>query len=68
MGEVLAKGDEFASDVACIALNRIKPRYVRENIYLWFYIKDSEWGAMNRDVAEAVDFAIDYVKTHAIHE
>ncbi len=65
---VMPKGDDFANDVACIALSRIKPRYVREEIYFLYYVEDSEWDAMNMEVAEAVDFAVSYIETHATHE
>lgn len=64
----LANGDDFANDVACIALNRIKPRYVREEIYLLFHLADSEWDAMNTEVAEAVDFAVSYIQQQVAHD
>lgn len=68
MAGILAKGDNFANDVACIALSRIRPRYVREEIYFLFYVSDSEWEAMNMEVAEAVDFAVSYIEMHATYE
>jgi hypothetical protein len=67
MPDLLAKGDDFVNDVACMALNRLKPRYVREKIYLFYYAGESDWKAMNAEVAEAVDFAVRYVEQHTKH-
>lgn len=62
MPEVFGRGVDFVNDVSCVALNRIKPRYIRERIYLFFYITDSEWETLNAEVAESVDFAVHHVE------
>ena len=62
MPEVFGRGVDFVNDVSCVALNRIKPRYIREPIYLFFYITDSEWETLNAEVAESVDFAVHHVE------
>jgi hypothetical protein len=67
MPKVLIRGDDFVNDVACMALNRLKPRYVREKIYLFYYAADSDWEAMNAEVAESIEFAIRYVEQHTKH-
>lgn len=59
--EALSRGTDFVNDVSCVALNRIKPRYIREPIYLFFHITDSEWEAIHAEVADAVDFAIHHI-------
>lgn len=61
MPEVFSRGADFVNDVTCVALNRITPRYIREPIYLFFHMTDSEWEAINAEVAEAVDFAIHHI-------
>jgi competence protein ComFB len=62
--DVLNKGNDFINDVACIALNRISPHYVREKIYLFAHMTDADWICMNMEIEQAVNFAICYVETH----
>lgn len=61
MPEVMDRGTDFVNDVICVALNRIKPRYIREPIYLFFHITDSEWETIHAEVAEAVDFSVQHI-------
>lgn len=61
MPEVLSAGADFVNDVTCVALNRIRPRYIREPFYLFFHMTDSEWEAINAEVVEAVDFAVHHM-------
>ena len=53
----------FKEDVACVALNQLPPRYVRESIDLLFYMSPNERARMVRNVEEAVISAIDFVRT-----
>lgn len=61
MPAVFDEGADFVNDVVCVALNRLRPRYIREPIYLFFHMTDSEWEAINAEVAEAVDFAVNHM-------
>ena len=54
--------DELLADVACVALNRIPPRYIRHNVDFAFYLSDSEREENARMVADAVTFAFDFVR------
>lgn len=57
-----ASGDvDYLSDVACVALNRLPPRYIRHNVDMTFFMSTQELGEMQDKVASAVQNAIDYV-------
>jgi len=43
-----------AADMACIALNRIAPRYIRYDIDMSFYMSTDEHWAIQKRVAKAV--------------
>ena len=55
---------DFLEDVACVALNRLPPRYVKDSVNLFFYTPINEIEAMQTAVAEAVDAALIIVRTH----
>ena len=52
---------DFLSDVACVALNRLPPRYVRHDVDLTFFMSPVELKEMHDKVEDAVKQAIDYV-------
>ena len=54
-------GDALA-DVACVALNRLGPRYIRHSVDLTFYMSEKERIDMERAVGESVTFAFEYVQ------
>ena len=57
-----AKEDpEFMADVACVALNRLPPRYVRHDVDMTFFLSPNDLEVMIQTVAEAVNAAIEYV-------
>ncbi|MBL8351889.1 MAG: late competence development ComFB family protein [Burkholderiaceae bacterium] len=63
----LAGNAELLADVACVALNRITPHYIRHSIDLAFFTTDREREAQLREIAESVDFAFGYVQArHAM--
>lgn len=49
------------SDIACVALNRLPPRYFRHEIDMAFYLSPTEYKEMTDKVRLAVKEAIDYV-------
>lgn len=52
---------EFLADVACVALNRLPPRYVRHDVDMTFFLTPDELENMSESVAIAVNEAVDYV-------
>ena len=56
--------DSYVEDVACVALNKLPPRYIRYDIDMVFYLNDKERETMINQVEYAVKYAIDYVSSH----
>lgn len=54
---------EFFADVACVALNRLPPRYVRHDVDMTFFMTPDELDRMADNVVKAVNEAIDYVES-----
>ena len=54
---------DLAADAACIALNRLKPQYVRHNLDFNFYLADSERTANEAAVHAAVESALQWVES-----
>jgi tryptophanase len=53
---------ELLADVACVALNRLPPRYIRHPVDLAFYLSDREREDNARMVNEAVAHAFEFVQ------
>ena len=49
--------DAQLSDIACIALNQLPPRYYRHSIDLSFYTSREEQGKINQHIEDAIHFA-----------
>ena len=58
----LVHDPELLADVACVALNRLQPRYIRHEVDFTFYLSDKERAETERHVADAVEFAFGYVQ------
>ena len=58
----LADDDGLLADVACVALNRVPPHYIRHSADLAFFTTERERAAMRRTIDESVDFAFGYVQ------
>ena len=54
--------DELLADVACVALNRLPPRYFRHEVDYVFYLSERERAENDRHLAEAVDYAFGFVQ------
>ena len=52
---------EFLADVACVALNRLPPRYIRHNVDMTFFMSQQELQEVHDKVTAAVKEAIAYV-------
>ncbi len=55
----------FFADVACVALNRLPPRYVRHDVDLTFFLSPIELKKIAQKVNSAVQDALDYVGQRA---
>jgi hypothetical protein len=53
---------ELLVDVACVALNRLSPRYVRHASDFAFFLSERERADLELAVSEAVEFAFGFVQ------
>lgn len=53
---------ELLADIACVALNRLPPRYIRHVVDFTFYLTDKERSENERAIDEAVAFAFEFVQ------
>ncbi len=58
----LADQPELLADVACVALNRLAPRYIRHHVDYVFYLSDRERNDNERAITEAVEYAFGFVQ------
>ena len=58
----LLNSAELLSDIACVALNRLPPRYIRHEVDFAFYLTDRERAENERAISEAVAFAFEFVQ------
>jgi hypothetical protein len=61
----LADDPELLADVACVALNRLQPRYIRHAVDFAFYLSDSERAQAQQQVDAAVRQAFAFVQARA---
>ncbi len=62
----VASSPELMADVACMALNRLPPRYIRHDVDFMFYLTESERGSNEKALNDAVDFAFGFVQARAV--
>ncbi|MFL1455340.1 late competence development ComFB family protein [Marinobacter sp. GN3S48] len=55
---------DFLTDVMCVALNRLPPRYYCHSIDMMFYLGDDELKSMKQKSLAAVKDARDFVASH----
>lgn len=53
---------ELLVDVACVALNRLPPRYIRHEADFAFFVGDRERADTELAVSEAVEYAFGFVQ------
>jgi hypothetical protein len=58
----LADNAELLADVACVALNRLAPRYIRHEVDFVFYLSERERSESERQLNEAVEYAFGFVQ------
>lgn len=59
---------DFLSDVACVALNHLPPRYIRHDVDMTFFLSPQEQKEIQDKVTQAVKQAITYVSERAREE
>lgn len=52
---------DFFADVACVALNRLPPRYIRYDVDMTFFLSPVELQEIQDKVTLAVSSAVEYV-------
>jgi hypothetical protein len=57
--------DDMLADIACVALNRLPPRYIRHEVDFAFYLTDKERIENERAIGEAVAFAFEFVQARS---
>ena len=50
------------ADVACVALNRLPPRYIRHSVDFSFYLSEKERDEIETAIQDAVAFAYQFVQ------
>lgn len=54
--------DDHLPDVACVALNRLPPRYIRHQVDLAFHMTEKERVDSEQLIQDAVVFAFEFVQ------
>lgn len=57
---------DYLADVACVALNRLPPRYIRHDVDMTFFMSPQEMAEMEDKVTAAVKAAIVYVDSREL--
>ncbi|WP_189388831.1 late competence development ComFB family protein [Bacterioplanes sanyensis] len=55
---------DYMADVACVALNRLPPRYIRYEVDMAFYMSPDELKDIHERVDQAVSQALAFVEQH----
>ena len=53
--------EDMLADIACVALNRLPPRYIRHEVDFSFYLSEKERHAIEQAIQEAVEFGFQFV-------
>ena len=62
--ERVQQGDrDFLADVACVALNRLPPRYIRHDVDMTFFMSPQDMVEIAQKVSQAVTDALNYVES-----
>lgn len=62
----LVSRNDLLPDVACVALNRLPPRYIRHKADMSFYLSERERAEDARAVSDAVRFAFEFVQARRV--
>ena len=61
----IAANEDLLCDVACVALNRLPPRYIRHAVDYAFYLTEPERLETDAAIAEAVSYAFNFVQARS---
>ncbi|ALT77751.1 MULTISPECIES: late competence development ComFB family protein [unclassified Roseateles] len=61
----IAADPDLLCDVACVALNRLPPRYIRHAVDFLFYLTEHERREIDAAIDEAVGYAFHFVHARA---
>jgi len=56
--------EDFMADLTCVVLNQLPSRYIRHEVDMAFYLPASERFEMEKNVKEAIQKALEFMKTH----
>jgi transposase len=56
---------ERLADVACLALNRLPPRYIRNQVDMKFFLSNEDRAKLEAAVRAAVEFAFRFLQSRA---
>lgn len=59
--------EELLADIACVALNRLPPRYVRHDVDMAFYLSPHEYDEIENKVQNAINAGIAFVEQRGGH-
>jgi hypothetical protein len=59
------RDSEYMADIACVALNRLPPRYIRHEVDMVFYMSPDELISTRDSIEQAVAAAIIFVEQHS---
>jgi hypothetical protein len=62
-GRVQQGDRDFLADVACVALNRLPPRYIRHDVDMTFFMSPQDMAEIENKVSKAVSDALSYVES-----
>ncbi len=57
----IAISNDLLCDVACVALNRLPPRYIRHTVDFSFYLTEQERLQIDTAIVDAVSYAFNFV-------
>ncbi len=58
--------EDLLVDVACVALNRLPPRYIRHAVDYHFYLTEQERLEIDAAISEAVSYAFNFVQARSV--
>lgn len=62
----IAADPDLLADVACVALNRLPPRYIRHAVDYSFYLTEQERLEIDAAIQEAVSYAFNFVQARSV--
>lgn len=55
---------DFIADLTCVVLNQLPTRYIRHEVDMAFYLPPSERFAMEAQVKDAINKAVEFMQTN----